>query len=135
MEILDTAGTEQFASMRDLYIRNGQGFLLVFSLTSKQSFNDIRQIRDQILRVKNVDRIPIAIAANKCDNHTQREVSADEIQKLSTEWNIPIVETSAKLPVNVNEVFAEIVRQMDMQPKRAQSRSKCCASQRCCVIS
>jgi small GTP-binding protein len=135
LEILDTAGTEQFASMRDLYIRNGQGFLLVFSLTSKQSFHDIKQIRDQILRVKNLDKIPIAIAANKYDNMAQREVTPDEISKLSAEWKIPILETSAKLPRNVNDVFAEIVRQMDLQPKRIQSRSSCCSLRKCCIIS
>ncbi|PIK36235.1 putative ras-related protein [Apostichopus japonicus] len=41
LEILDTAGTEQFASMRDLYIRNGQGFVIVYSVTSKQSHQDV----------------------------------------------------------------------------------------------
>ena len=38
LEILDTAGTEQFASMRDLYIKNGQGFVVVYSLTNHQTF-------------------------------------------------------------------------------------------------
>jgi small GTP-binding protein len=67
LEILDTAGTEQFASMRDLYIKNGQGFIIVFSLTSRQSFQDIKLIREQILRVKGASRVPIVLAANKSD--------------------------------------------------------------------
>ncbi|XP_054835222.1 ras-related protein Rap-2a-like [Eublepharis macularius] len=52
LEILDTAGTEQFASMWDLYIKNGQGFILVYNLVNQQSFQDIRPMRDQIIRIK-----------------------------------------------------------------------------------
>ena len=52
LEILDTAGTEQFASMRDLYIKNGQGFVVVYSITNQQTFHDIQTMRDQIIRVK-----------------------------------------------------------------------------------
>jgi len=55
LEILDTAGTEQFASMRDLYIKNGQGFVVVYSLTNHQTFQDIKPMRDQIVRVKGTE--------------------------------------------------------------------------------
>lgn len=57
LEILDTAGTEQFASMRDLYIKNGHGFVVVYSITSHQTFNDIRNLRDQIIRVKGTEQV------------------------------------------------------------------------------
>jgi small GTP-binding protein len=74
LEILDTAGTEQFASMRDLYIRNGQGFILVFSIVSEQSFNDIKQMRQQICRVKANDKVPIILVGNKVDLRHERQV-------------------------------------------------------------
>ena len=65
LEILDTAGTEQFASMRDLYIKNGQGFILVYSLVNQQSFQDIKPMREQICRLKGSDRVPIVLVGNK----------------------------------------------------------------------
>ena len=58
LEILDTAGTEQFASMRDLYIKNGQGFVVVYSLTNHQTFKDIKTMKGQIVRVKGPERVP-----------------------------------------------------------------------------
>ncbi|KAH9513854.1 Ras- protein Rap-2a [Bulinus truncatus] len=78
LEILDTAGTEQFASMRDLYIKNGQGFVIVYSITSIQTFQDIKTMKDQIQRVKGIDRIPMILVGNKSDLDSQREVSSSE---------------------------------------------------------
>lgn len=116
MEILDTAGTEQFASMRDLYIKNGQGFIIVYSLTSKQSFNDSKLIREQILRVKGSEKVPIVLAANKCDIiGPQREVTTEEGFNLANEWCVPYIETSAKNSTIVNCLFTEIVKEMNMQ--------------------
>ena len=75
LEILDTAGTEQFASMRDLYIRNGQGFILVFSISSKQTFTDIKSMRNQICRVKATEKVPIILVGNNSDLERERQVS------------------------------------------------------------
>lgn len=57
LEILDTAGTEQFTAMRDLYMKNGEGFLLVFSITSMITLTDLHELREQIIRVKGSDNV------------------------------------------------------------------------------
>ena len=51
--------------MRDQYMRTGQGFLIVYSVTSPSSFHEVSQFRDQILRVKDADNVPIVIVGNK----------------------------------------------------------------------
>lgn len=62
LEILDTAGTEQFASMRDLYIKNGQGFILVYSLVNQQSFQ-VPDIQDTVNHIQ-VETVH-SLAANR----------------------------------------------------------------------
>ena len=116
LEILDTAGTEQFASMRDLYIKNGQGFIIVYSLSSRQSFQDVKVLREQIIRVKGNENVPIVLAANKCDvQGVEREVTSEEGCKLAAEWSVPYIETSAKNSLIVNSLFIEIVKEMNFK--------------------
>lgn len=58
--------------MRDLYMKNGQGFILVYSITSQATFNDLVELREQILRVKDADKVSekisilIADINNRC---------------------------------------------------------------------
>ncbi len=53
--------------MRDLYMKNGQGFVLVYSISSQSTFNDLLELRDQILRVKDTPDVPMVLVGNKCD--------------------------------------------------------------------
>lgn len=126
LEILDTAGTEQFASMRDLYIKNGQGFVVVYSLTNHQTFQDIKPMKELITRVKGSERVPILLVGNKADLEHQREVSAAEGTALAQMWSCPFVEASAKSRTNVNEMFAEIVREMNFSPEKEKKTYCCC---------
>ena len=64
--------------MRDLYIKNGQGFVVCYSLTNHQTFQDIKTMKDQIVRVKGSDKVPILLVANKVDLEHQREVPTVE---------------------------------------------------------
>ena len=75
LDVLDTAGQEEYSAMREQYMRTGEGFLLVYSITSRQSFEEIQQFQQQILRVKDKDYFPIIIVGNKCDLEAEREVT------------------------------------------------------------
>ncbi|VDD81535.1 unnamed protein product [Mesocestoides corti] len=104
LEILDTAGTEQFTAMRDLYMKNGQGFILTYSITSPPSLFDLIDLREHIIRVKDTENIPIVLVGNKCDLEDERAVGKEEGQKLARQWNCTFMETSAKSKINVSEV-------------------------------
>ena len=75
LDVLDTAGQEEYSAMREQYMRTGEGFLLVYSINSRQSFEEILTFQQQILRVKDKDYFPIIIVGNKCDLDSEREVS------------------------------------------------------------
>ena len=115
LEILDTAGTEQFTAMRDLYMKNGQGFLLVYSITSQATFADLQELREQILRVKDQDSVPMVLDGNKCDLEDERTVGKDQGATLARQFHCAFYETSAKSRVNVSEVFFDLVRQINRQ--------------------
>nr|CAH7744143.1 unnamed protein product [Callosobruchus chinensis] len=65
LDILDTAGQEEFSAMREQYMRSGEGFLLVFSVTERSSFDEIYKFHRQILRVKDRDEFPMLMVGNK----------------------------------------------------------------------
>ncbi|KAG2232091.1 hypothetical protein INT48_001159 [Thamnidium elegans] len=120
LEILDTAGTEQFTAMRDLYMKNGQGFVLVYSITSLVTLTDLYEIREQILRV------PMVLVGNKCDLESERIVSREKGMTLSQQWGgKPFYETSARFKINVDEVFYDVVRQINKQnPSKDKTKKK-----------
>eukprot|EP00486_Rosalina_sp_Unknown_P012608 CAMPEP_0201591918 /NCGR_PEP_ID=MMETSP0190_2-20130828/189956_1 /ASSEMBLY_ACC=CAM_ASM_000263 /TAXON_ID=37353 /ORGANISM="Rosalina sp." /LENGTH=145 /DNA_ID=CAMNT_0048050453 /DNA_START=73 /DNA_END=507 /DNA_ORIENTATION=+ len=89
LDILDTAGQEEFSSMQDQWMREGKGFLLVYSITSRQTFDEVAMLRDKILRTKDDDtgtEVPICLAGNKCDLEESRQVPTSEGQELAKDW-------------------------------------------------
>ena len=128
LEILDTAGTEQFTAMRDLYMKNGQGFVLVYSITSQSTYHDLNDLREQILRVKDTDKVPMVLCGNKCDLEDDRMVSKEQGGNLAGSWGgVTFLETSARKKINVDEVFFDLVRQINRQmpEKTAKPKKKC----------
>lgn len=75
LDVLDTAGQEEYSAMREQYMRTGEGFLLVYSITDRQSFEEIMTFQQQILRVKDKDYFPMIVVGNKCDLDGERQVS------------------------------------------------------------
>lgn len=118
LDILDTAGTlnrsqkgqEEYSAMRETYMRSGEGFLLVYSVTSRASFEELKEFQRQILRVKDRDSFPMILVANKCDLAQDRTVPVEEGKALARNFRCRYVETSARLRVNVDEAFHFLVR-------------------------
>lgn len=95
------------------YIRLGQGYILAYSISSKNSFEEVPRFREQILRVKDSDQIPMILCGNKCDlGDNERKVTKTEAEEMAKTWGIPFFETSALAKINVEELFFTLVREV-----------------------
>lgn len=112
LDILDTAGQEEYSSMRDLYMKTGEGFLLVFSLTDRQTFEEISTFYNQIMRVKGETAhfVPMILVGNKNDLTNERQVSPEEAIHMAKKLNCAYIETSAKTGLHVNDAFHGLVK-------------------------
>jgi GTPase KRas protein len=136
LEVLDTAGQEEYTALRDQWIRDGEGFVLVYSISSRSSFTRIKVFHHQIQRVKESvasspsypgspmstggnQPVPIMLVGNKSDRVTEREVSTQEGHALARELGCEFVEASAKNCVNVEKAFYDVVRILRRQRQQA----------------
>ncbi|XP_060592159.1 ras-related protein M-Ras-like [Ruditapes philippinarum] len=125
LDVLDTAGQEEFGAMREQYMRKGDGFMLVYSVTDPASYENMRSFHTQILRVKDKDAYPMLLVANKIDLVQQRKVSEEQGRSLAAHLKLPYIETSAKdPPVNVDLAFHDVVRVIRQQPKEFKKQLK-----------
>ncbi|AWP16222.1 hypothetical protein PAMP_005858 [Pampus punctatissimus] len=109
LQITDTTGSHQFPAMQRLSISKGHAFILVYSITSKQSLEELKPIYQQVLAIKgNVEAIPIMLVGNKSDE-TQREVETKDGEAQANQWKCAFMETSAKTNHNVTELFQELL--------------------------
>ena len=113
LTILDTAGAEEFHSIRDLNMRHANGALLVFSITDRDSFYEIDNFHKEFLQVHDKSPeigFPTLLVATKCDLSTSRKVTEDEAKEKASKMKTEYVETSAKNSINVEQAFHQIVR-------------------------
>lgn len=151
LEVLDTAGQEEYTALRDQWIRDGEGFVLVYSITSRSSFSRIQKFYNQIQLVKesassgsptganylsspmnspvpgSTGPVPVMLVGNKSDKAMERAVSSQEGSALAKELGCEFVEASAKNCINVEKAFYDVVRllrqqRMQQQGGRGQER-------------
>ncbi|XP_067135921.1 GTP-binding protein Di-Ras2 isoform X1 [Centruroides vittatus] len=119
LQITDTTGSHQFPAMQRLNISKGHAFILVYSITSKQSLEEIKPIFQVIKEVKgDIEGIPIMLVGNKCDETESREVENQYGMDQAKKWGCGFMETSAKTNYNVKELFQEL---LNMEKKRTVS--------------
>ncbi|KAF7495709.1 GTPase -like protein [Sarcoptes scabiei] len=134
LDILDTAGQEEYSAMRDQYMRTGEGFLLVFAVNNAKSYEDIASYREQIKRVKDSDDVPMVLVGNKCDL-SYRAVDMFGANEVAKNYGIPFIETSAKTRMGVDDAFYTLVREIrKVRERKGKDKKKKLRSAKKCHI-
>eukprot|EP01111_Echinosteliopsis_oligospora_P012994 TRINITY_DN4552_c1_g1_i2.p1 TRINITY_DN4552_c1_g1~~TRINITY_DN4552_c1_g1_i2.p1 ORF type:complete len:195 (-),score=31.67 TRINITY_DN4552_c1_g1_i2:56-640(-) len=111
LDILDIAGVDDFSAVRQLSMKSGHAFMIVYSVIDRQSFLAVPEFRDDILNAKNVEEAAIIIVGNKSDM-PGRDITLEEGQALAAKFEVPFLEASAKQRINVEESFMLLAKQI-----------------------
>jgi len=113
LELIDTAGQDEYSGIPEQYSMEIQGYILVYSITNDKSFDTCKDLYRKLLDVKGQVSVPVVLVGNKIDLHQQRVVSSEEGKRLADEWSAVFVETSAKKRDTVVDVFEKVIIEIE----------------------
>ncbi|CAO1604047.1 MAG: hypothetical protein LQ349_000871 [Xanthoria aureola] len=128
-EIVDTAGQDEYTILNSKHFIGIHGYMLVYSVASKQSLEMVRILRDKILNHLGADWVPMMIVGNKSDlKPEQRHVPAEEGRQMAEEFKCGFTEASARLDVNVSRAFEQMIAEVEksQNPAEPTGGNKCC---------
>jgi len=135
LDLLDTAGQEEYQSLHENWINEGDAAMIVYSVTEQISFEEAEIIYEKIMKIRYEDDFPIVLVGNKIDLTTLIKVKSNEAHQLAKSWNAPHFQTSAKENIEVQDAFFELIRELrrkkGMQPPKQEKKE----SSPCCTIS
>nr|XP_057930497.1 ras-related protein Rab-3D-like isoform X1 [Doryrhamphus excisus] len=108
LQIWDTAGQERYRTITTAYYRGAMGFLLVYDITSQESFLSVQDWGTQI-KTYSWDNAQVVLVGNKLDLEEDRQVPTEEAERLAKELGFQFFEASAKDNINVKQVFDKLV--------------------------
>ncbi|MCL4132161.1 UNVERIFIED_CONTAM: hypothetical protein GTU68_011733 [Idotea baltica] len=106
LELIDTAGQDEFSIFPSHYAMDIQGYILVYSITSLASFEAVQSIYEKIVDLGKVN-VPIVLVGNKTDLTIERVISLETGRRRAEQWNAVFIETTAKQHEAVNEIFSK----------------------------
>ncbi|CAO3573499.1 unnamed protein product [Mortierella alpina] len=124
VELIDTAGQDEFSIFNGKHALDVHGYVLVYSVTSKLSFDMIGVIRDKILNYTGTDWVPIVIVGNKTDLQGQRQVTREEGEELAAKWKCLSCETSAKTNLNIGRAFELMIAEIEQSTESVPDEKK-----------
>jgi len=128
VEMIDTAGQDEYSILNSKHFIGIHGYMIVYSVGSKQSFEMVRIIRDKILNHLGADTVPLTIVGNKSDlRPEQRQVTPEDGKALAEEFKCAWTEASARYNENVQKAFELIIGEVErsQNPSEPTNGGKC----------
>ena len=110
-KIYDTAGQERYKSMSSRTLKTSNGFILVFDVKERESFNLIKEWLKDINNEVNIKETIIFLVGNKIDVE-KREITKEEAKRFAEDNNMRYFETSAKSNIGIKETFHEMYKDL-----------------------
>lgn len=110
LQLWDTAGQERFKSLTTSYYRSADGIIILFDITNRTSFENIKIWLNEVNKYNN--EAVILLVSTKSDMELKRVISNQEITELCTLYKLPHIETSSKLNINIEKVFLNLSQLM-----------------------
>ena len=111
LQIWDSAGQERFKNICSAYYRGSHGIIVVYSVDDMDSFNNVKNWLNDISRHASENVVKLIIG-NKCDLSDRKVVDFQMAKDFADSLGIPIIETSAKDALNVDESFMKIASEL-----------------------
>ncbi|AFR93376.2 Ras family, other [Cryptococcus neoformans C23] len=125
IEIVDSAGLEEYSLFPGKYAVGVHGYMLVYSIASRQSFDMVPTIYDKILDYAGLESVPLVIVGQKTDLRDERSVTKEEGEALAKKLRAGFIESSAKDNANVSGAFEVLLEEMQKvynpQPEKKKS--------------
>jgi len=123
LQIWDTAGQERFRTITSAYYRGADGIIMVYDVTSLESFEHVEEWLNEVDRYANENTVKLLVG-NKADLIEERQVSEDAAQKFAEKLGIHSLETSAKTATNVEAAFLTIAKELIKMREKTASGNK-----------
>lgn len=128
LELVDTAGQDEYSIFPSQYSIDVHGYVLVYSINNSKSFEVVQSIYEKVLDITGKGHVPIVLVGNKTDLHMERLVTTEEGKKLAESWNAVFLETSAKQNAAVSDIFHLLINEIEKADGNTNEKSNCVLS-------
>jgi Ras family protein len=128
LELIDTAGQDEFSFVSQTYCMNTDGYVLVYSVDSEKSFDIVKSIYGKLKDMTGQRHIPLVLVGNKTDLRMKRVVATETGRQLAESWKGAFLETSAKENQKVPDIFRLLISEIEKADGNHEEKSSCIVS-------